>query len=75
MKKHLVALTPLFVVLPCLISPAGAAQAVHAEDVKSFDIGGVKSGMSVEHACAAMLNNFLAPLPVKFAPQSQIKIR
>ena len=37
---------------------ANAIPPVHAVDVKSFDIGGVKTGMSIEEAQAAMQKNF-----------------
>lgn len=59
MKNYLRALPPaILMALPCLVSPASAAQPVHAVDVKSFDVGGVKTGMSVEEARAAMQKNF-----------------
>lgn len=59
MKKTLFALPPaILMALPCIVSPASAAQPVHAVDVKSFDVGGVKTGMSVEQARAAMQKNF-----------------
>ncbi|MCR4457466.1 MULTISPECIES: hypothetical protein [Pseudescherichia] len=59
MKKYLFALPAvLYMALPCLISPAYAAPAVRSVDVKSFDVAGVKTGMSVEEARAAMQKNF-----------------
>ena len=59
MKRNLSVLLPAtFMALPYLINPASAAQPVHAVDVKSFDVGGVKSGMSVEEARSAMQKNF-----------------
>lgn len=58
MNKLLFALAPaIFVGLPCF-SSANAAQPVCAVDVKSFDVGGVKTGMSIEEARAAMQKNF-----------------
>lgn len=59
MKKYLFALPPAIIMaLPYIVSPASAAQPVHAVDVKSFDVGGVKTGMSVEEARTAMQKNF-----------------
>lgn len=59
MKRNLSVLLPAtFIALPFLINPASAAQPVHAVDVKSFDVAGVKSGMSVEEARSAMQKNF-----------------
>ena len=59
MKKYLFALPPaIMMALPFIVTPASAAQSVHAVDVKSFDVGGVKTGMSVEEARAAMQKNF-----------------
>ncbi|MEG1113204.1 MAG: hypothetical protein RSE65_21100 [Hafnia sp.] len=59
MKKYLFALPPaIMMALPFIVTPASAAQPVHAVDVKSFDVGGVKTGMSVEEARAAMQKNF-----------------
>lgn len=59
MKKSLFALPPaVLMALPFIVSPAVAAQPIHPVDVKSFDVGGVKTGMSVEQARAAMQKNF-----------------
>lgn len=59
MKKYLSALPPaILMTLPFVISPASAAQPVNPVDVRSFDVGGVKTGMSVEEARAAMQKNF-----------------
>ena len=59
MKKYLFALPPaIMMALPFIVTPASAAQPIHAVDVKSFDVGGVKTGMSVEEARAAMQKNF-----------------
>ena len=62
MNKYLFALPPAIIMaLPYLVSPASAAKPVHAVDVKSFDVGGVKTGMSIEEARAAMQKNFGVP--------------
>ncbi|MGL4429202.1 MAG: hypothetical protein ACRDD5_22105 [Silvania sp.] len=62
MNKYLFALPPAIIMaLPYLVSPASAANPVHAVDVKSFDVGGVKTGMSIEEARAAMQKNFGVP--------------
>ncbi|WP_312738557.1 hypothetical protein [Atlantibacter hermannii] len=59
MKNYLSALpSALLIVLPCLVSSAHAAQPVRAVDVRSFDVAGVKTGMGVEEARAAMQKNF-----------------
>ncbi|MDU3756560.1 MAG: hypothetical protein E7G34_24235 [Klebsiella pneumoniae] len=59
MNRSFLTLTPVILtVLPCLISAAHAEPAVHPAAVKSFDVGGVKTGMSVEQARAAMAKNF-----------------
>lgn len=59
MNKYLFALPPAIIMaLPYLVSPASAANPVHAVDVKAFDVGGVKTGMSIEQARAAMQKNF-----------------
>ncbi|GKW14997.1 hypothetical protein BSK71_12435 [Pectobacterium actinidiae] len=59
MNKNLFALAPaIFMALPYLVPPAYSAPAVRSVDVTSFDVGGVKTGMSVEEARAAMQKNF-----------------
>ncbi|WP_101505124.1 hypothetical protein [Erwinia sp. B116] len=59
MKRNLFVLLPAtFIALPFLLNPASAAQPVHPVDVRSFDVAGVKSGMSVEEARSAMQKNF-----------------
>ncbi|MGK9175067.1 hypothetical protein KXR87_17930 [Yokenella regensburgei] len=59
MKKNLFALSPaLLIALPWLVAPAYSAPPVRSVDVKSFDVAGVKTGMSVEEARAAMQKNF-----------------
>lgn len=62
MKKYLSALPPaIFLALPLMVPPASAAQPVEPVDVRSFDVGGVKTGMSVAQARAAMQKNFGVP--------------
>ncbi|MGY6030587.1 hypothetical protein [Phytobacter sp. AG2a] len=59
MKKYWFGLpAALFVALPCIVTPAHAVPPVRAVDVTPFDVGGVKTGMSVEEARAAMQKNF-----------------
>lgn len=59
MKRNLFALAPaVLMFLPCLIPVAYSAPAVRSVDVTSFDVGGVKTGMSVEEARSAMQKNF-----------------
>lgn len=59
MKKYLFALSPaVLIALPYLVSPAHAIPPVRAVDVRAFDVAGVKTGMSVEEARAAMQKNF-----------------
>ncbi|MDK9444733.1 hypothetical protein WCU81_14345 [Pectobacterium atrosepticum] len=59
MKKNLLALSPaILIALPYLVPPAYSAPSVRSVDVKSFDVGGVKTGMSVEEARTAMQKNF-----------------
>lgn len=59
MRIHLFKTLPLVVLSSSLISlSANAIPPVRAADVKSFDVGGVKTGMSVEEARAAMQKNF-----------------
>jgi len=59
MKKNLFALAPaILMTLPCFVPSAYSAPAVRPVDVKPFDVGGVKTGMSVEEARSAMQKNF-----------------
>lgn len=59
MKKKFFALSPaLLIALPYLVTPAYSAPTVRSVDVTNFDVGGVKTGMSVEQARAAMQKNF-----------------
>lgn len=61
--------TPLYLVAlsSSLISvSANAIPPVRAVDVKSFDVGGVKTGMSIEEAQAAMQKNFgISPAQIR----------
>ncbi len=59
MKTRLQHLLYLVALSSALISvSANAIPPVRAVDVKSFDVGGVKMGMSIEEAQAAMQKNF-----------------
>ncbi|ELY4881538.1 hypothetical protein P7V44_07565 [Providencia sp. CRE-3FA-0001] len=60
MKNHLSALRcAVLLAMPLIAFPAlSAQQDTHPVDVRAFDVGGVKTGMSIEEARTAMAKNF-----------------
>ena len=70
---------PLYLVAlsSALISvSANAIPPVHAVDVKSFDVGGVKMGMSIEEAQAAMQKNFgIKPAQIRASKSMESQTR